>query len=259
MKRCGFAQMCVAATLAAVLAAPLSGCGTSAPPIDEGDAAPGPQQPETVTSSPDAPPLPGETECKVVVQTGIPVTSAQHVATCAPVQYTTNPPSGGDHWGVWAKYKRFESEVPREMYVHNLEHGAVVLAYRCPSSGCEEVKAVLDEVRAEAASDPKCLMVPGGPEARLVMTPDSALNTPVAAAAWGATYTATCLDKASLARFVADHYGKGPEDLCSITGAADVDLPDGGAPSCGDAAGDGGGGGGAGGAGGAAESAPPKP
>lgn len=257
MKHCGFAQMCVAATMAAGLAGPLSGCGTSAPPIDEGDAAPAPQQPETVTSFPEAPPLPGETECKVVVRTGIPVTSAQHVATCAPVQYTTNPPSGGDHWGIWAEYKRFESEVPREMYVHNLEHGAIVLAYRCASSGCAEVKAALDEVRAEAASDPKCLLVPGGPEARLVMTPDSALDTPVAAAAWGATYTATCLDKASLARFVADHYGKGPEDTCSDAGAVDIDLPDGGAPSCGD--GSGGGGGGGGGAGGMAEGAPPEP
>ncbi|WP_437593163.1 DUF3105 domain-containing protein [Sorangium sp. So ce1000] len=251
MKRCGFTQMCVAATMAAGLAAPLSGCGTSAPPIDESDAAPPPQTPETVTLFPAAPPLPGEKECKVVIQTGIPVTSSQHVARCAPVQYATNPPSGGDHWDVWAEFKRFEAEVPREIYVHNLEHGAIVLAYRCPSSGCEGVEAMLDEVRTEAASDPRCLMAPGGPEARLVMTPDSALDTPVAAAAWGATYTATCLDKASLARFVADHYGKGPEDTCSVAAAVDVDLPDGGAPSCSDASG--------GGAGGAAEGAPPGP
>ncbi|WP_437491061.1 DUF3105 domain-containing protein [Sorangium sp. So ce1014] len=232
MKRCGFAQMCVAATAAAALSAPLSGCGQSAPPIDESDASP--PGPQIVSRFPDAPPLPGEAECKVVVQTGIRVTSAQHMPACTPVQYETNPPSGGDHWGLWAKYKRYEAEVPRELYVHNLEHGAIVLAYRCPSSGCAEVEAMLDEVRTEAASDPRCLTLPGGPEARLVMTPDSALDTPVAAAAWGATYTATCLDKPSLARFVADHYGKGPEDTCSDASAVDVDLPDGGAPSCGD-------------------------
>ncbi|WP_437650097.1 DUF3105 domain-containing protein [Sorangium sp. So ce362] len=232
MKRCGFAQMCVAATAAAALSAPLSGCGQSAPPIDESDASP--PQPEIVSRFPDAPPLPGEAECKVVVQTGIRVTSAQHLPLCAPIQYETNPPSGGDHWALWAEYKRYEAEVPRELYVHNLEHGAIVLAYRCPPSGCAEVEAMLDEVRTEAASDPRCLTLPGGPEARLVMTPDSALDTPIAAAAWGATYTATCLDKPSLARFVADHYGKGREDTCSNASAVDVDLPDGGAPSCGD-------------------------
>ncbi|WP_437930788.1 DUF3105 domain-containing protein [Sorangium sp. So ce291] len=259
MKRGGFARMYGTVTAAAaVLAAPLCGCGQSAPPLDEHDASTSPASPETVTLFPDAPPLPGEAECKVVIRTGIGVTAAQHVPACTPVQYATNPPSGGDHWALWAEYKGYEAEVPRELYVHNLEHGAIVLAYRCPSAGCAEIKATLEEVRAEAASDPRCLMLPGGPEARVVITPDGALDTPVAAAAWGATYTATCLDKASLARFAADHYAQGPEDTCSNAGAVDVDRPDGGAPSCaaggppdggGPAAPDAGGTGGAGGAG----------
>ncbi|WP_437737050.1 DUF3105 domain-containing protein [Sorangium sp. So ce1335] len=232
MKCSGFARMCGA--VAAASAALLCGCGQSAPPVihDEGDASTPPEQPEPITLFPDAPPLPGETECKVVIQTGIPVPSALHVPACTPVQYATNPPSGGDHWSSWAAYKRYEAEVPRELYVHNLEHGAIVLAYRCPASGCAEVTAMLDKVRTEAASDPRCLTLPGGPEARLVMTPDSALDTPIAAAAWGATYTATCLDKASLSRFVADSYARGPEDTCSGAAAVDVDRPDGGAPRC---------------------------
>lgn len=235
MKRSGFARMYGAvAAAAAALAAPLSGCGESAPPVvhNESDASTPPEPPEPITLFPDAPPLPGETECKVVIQTGIPVPSARHLPACTPVQYATNPPSGGDHWGSWAAYKRYEAEVPRELYVHSLEHGAIVLAYRCPASGCAEVTAMLDEVRTEAASDPRCLMLPGGPEARLVMTPDGALDTPIAAAAWGATYTATCLDKASLSRFVADNYAKGPEDTCGDAAAVDVDRPDGGAPRC---------------------------
>ncbi|WP_437338161.1 DUF3105 domain-containing protein [Sorangium sp. So ce394] len=252
MKRCGFAQMWVAAAATAVLSSALTGCGQSAPPVDVDESDASPQGPETITLSPGAPPLPGEAECKVVVQTGIRVASAQHVPECTPVQYDTNPPSGGDHWAIWAEFKSYKAEVPREIYVHNLEHGAVVLAYRCPSSGCAEVEAMLEEVRTEAASDPKCLTLPGGPEARLVMTPDSALDTPIAAAAWGATYTATCLDKPSLARFVAEHYGKGPEDTCSNAAAVDVDQPAGGAPSCGDAPPDAG-------AGDAADGGPPEP
>ncbi|WP_437839666.1 DUF3105 domain-containing protein [Sorangium sp. So ce1153] len=252
MKRGGFTRMYGTVTAAAaVLTAPLCGCGQSAPPLDEHDASTSPGSPETVTLFPDAPPLPGEAECKVVIRTGIGVTAA-HVPACTPVQYATNPPSGGDHWPLWAEYKGYEAEVPRELYVHNLEHGAIVLAYRCPSTGCAEIRATLEEVRAEATSDPRCLTLSGGPEARFVITPDGALDTPVAAAAWGATYTATCLDKASLARFAADHYAQGPEDTCSNAGAVDVDRPDGGAPSCAGGPPDGGGagGGGAGGAGG---------
>lgn len=182
-----------------------------------------------MTLRPDAPPLPGESECKVVIQTGIGVDSATHVPECTPVTYATNPPSGGDHWPVWAAFKKYEVPVPREMYVHNLEHGGIVLAYRCPS-GCAEVTAMLEEVLAEANPDPRCLTSAGGPAARLLLTPDDGLDTPVAAAAWGATYTATCLDKPSLERFVADNYALGPEDTCA-SGVA-VDDPNAGAPRC---------------------------
>ncbi|MGK4005644.1 DUF3105 domain-containing protein [Sorangium sp. So ce1036] len=236
MKRCGFGRMHLVVMTAAGLAAPLSGCGQSAPPGDGGEHAGAPGEAEIVTLFPDAAPLPGQTECKVVIRTGLTVSSAQHVSPCTPVQYATNPPSGGDHWAMWAAYKSYETPVPREIYVHSLEHGAIVLAYRCPPSGCAEVKALLEAVRAGAASDPRCLVSPGGPEARLVVTRDEALDTPVAAAAWGATYTATCLDEPSLVRFVADHYAAGPEDTCSLLGAVDVDDPAGGAPSCGGAA-----------------------
>ena len=37
---------------------------------------------------------------------------------------------------------------------------------------------------------------------------------PLAAAAWGATYQASCVDRPSLEAFVRDHYAKGPENLC---------------------------------------------
>ncbi|AUX41912.1 hypothetical protein SOCE26_033370 [Sorangium cellulosum] len=243
-----------------MLGAALSGCGSDTPPpIVESDAAVEPKPPETVTLFPDAPPLPGERECKVVIRTGIPLTPARHLPVCTPVQYETNPPSGGDHWPIWAEYKSYEAPVPREIYVHSLEHGAIVLAYRCPSSGCTEVKAMLDQVRSEATSDPRCLASPGGPEARLVVTPDDALDSPVAAAAWGATYTATCLDAASLARFVADNYAKGPEDTCSNAGAVDVDDPAGDAPRCGEAAPDAGAEGGAAPEAGAEGGGPPGP
>jgi hypothetical protein len=229
MERFVWVRQRAAITAAAVaIAAAVSGCGQQDVVVDNGAEAE-PQEPEIVTLFPDTPPVQGESECKVVITTGIAVAPAKHVATCTPVKYATNPPSGGDHWRIWAAYKAYTTPVPREMYVHDLEHGAIVLAYRCPS-GCPETVAMLDAVRTEAASDPRCLTVPGGPQARLVLTPDPLLDAPVAAAAWGATYTATCLDKASLARFVADRYAKGTEDTCA--GGTVIDEPDGGAPNC---------------------------
>ena len=62
------------------------------------------------------------------------------------------------------------------------------------------------------AVDPYC--VGATPPERVVLTPDPELDTPIAAAAWGTTYTATCIDVASLASFVARSIGHGPELIC---------------------------------------------
>jgi hypothetical protein len=181
------------------------------------------------TLHPSAEPLPGESECTVVKTTAIPVGPAVHLEYCTEIAYATNPPSGGDHWGTWAAFKEYSSPIPREVYVHDMEHGAVVLAYRC-ATACPEVVEMLREVVAEATSDPLCVQQPGGYAARLIITPDPELDTPVAAAAWGATYTATCLDKVSLAKFVAEVYGLGTEDTCYP--GVDLEGPDPGVPAC---------------------------
>jgi Protein of unknown function (DUF3105) len=186
----------------------------------------GPTDTEVLT--PNAPPLPGQTECKVVMSTNIAQGPAMHVATCTPVKYETNPPSGGDHWGQWVAFKKYTQVVPREMYVHDLEHGAVVLAYRCDGE-CPEVVMALEKVFDDAKADPLCLTAGSTPKARLVLTPDPLLDTPIAAAAWGATYTATCIDTDSLAQFVAANYGKGTEVTCF--NGQDLDVT--GAPMCG--------------------------
>lgn len=185
----------------------------------------GPQNTQVLT--PDAPPLPGQTECRVEITNNIPVASAMHVATCTPVTYATNPPSGGNHWPVWAAFKQYSLTVPREMYVHDLEHGAVVMSYRCDGA-CPDVVAALAKVFDEAKGDSLCVAAGGSAKARLVVTPDPDLDTPIAASAWGATYTATCIDTASLAEFVSANYGKGTEQTCYA--GQDLDVT--GVPTC---------------------------
>jgi hypothetical protein len=147
-----------------------------------------------------------------VETTGIPVLSATHLDVCTPIAYKTNPPSGGNHWPKWAVYAEYSSPVPREMYTHNLEHGGVVLTYACKAS-CPDVKAALEDIFKNAV-DTFCIA--NGPvKTRVVLTPDPDIPTPIAASAWGATYTATCLDTASLNDFVMKRLGHGPELLCA--------------------------------------------
>ncbi len=138
---------------------------------------------------------------------------ATHVEVGAEIRWGSNPPSSGQHYPVWAKWaKAYPSAVDRGYYVHNLEHGGVVLLYRCPA-GCAEVPVALEAIGRELA-DGSCS---GDVNARWLASPDPLLEpaVQVAAAAWGFTYRAACLDEASLRAFAAAHYAHGPEDTCA--------------------------------------------
>ena len=167
---------------------------------------------ETETLYPDQPPLPGHPACVVEITRNIPVASAAHVPLCTSVTYSTNPPSGGPHWPAWPAFATYVAPIPREMLVHGLEHGAIGMLHHCP--GCDaEVRAAFEDVAADHGLDQLC--VPAGSTGRFVIAPDPALDHPVALAAWGATYVATCLDAASLLAFVEEHYARGPENTCA--------------------------------------------
>jgi hypothetical protein len=133
-----------------------------------------------------------------------------HVLTCSPVTYPSNPPTSGPHYPIWTAYKAYTTPVPRGFYAHNLEHGAVVIGYNCPT-GCDaEIAALLAFLDARPA-DPLCIPPLEG---RYVITPDPLLDTRFAAAAWGALMKSDCLDLAALATFLDEHYAMAPENFC---------------------------------------------
>ncbi len=184
---------------------------------------------------PTAAPLPGETECRVTITEKLPDEGATHQEVCTPITYGTNPPSSGDHWKIWAEFRAHDAPVPREMYVHNLEHGAVVMSYTCPAASPEGCAAALTALQATADAfgvDPLCAGVVGAADrSRILITPDPLLAEPIGLSAWHATYVATCVDPPSLLSFVEAHYGKAPENLC-VEGR-DPSDPLTGVPACG--------------------------
>lgn len=169
---------------------------------------------------PDRAPLPGHDTCVVTITTDIPIGSASHVEICSDVDYPTNPPSGGEHWPKWVAFGSYDAPVPRPLLVHALEHGAIALLHDC--DGCtDEVVAAFGDVTTAHGADAAC--IGGGVSvARFVVAPDPELDHPIALAAWGATYVATCIDPDSMEAFVAEHYAKAPEDTC----AAGIDPAD---------------------------------
>ncbi len=177
-----------------------------------------PPEPIVEVLNPDAPPLPGFDTCEVVITENLPVEGQTHLVVCDAVTYETNPPSSGDHWPLWAEYRLHEAPVPRQMLVHNLEHGAVVMAHRCagPEDCTADVLVAFEAAADSFGVDPLCANVPGAAiRSRVVMTEDPLLEFPISLSAWRATYTATCIDVPSMVEFLERRYGKGPEQTCA--------------------------------------------
>jgi len=144
-----------------------------------------------------------------------PIEGASHVATCSYVDYRTLPPSSGDHYAVWAAYMTYDQPVPEGYWVHDLEHGAIVLSYNCGAAGCATDVAAAQQMIDQYADDPLCASAGEGVRHRFVMTPDPRLDVRFAASAWGWTLRASCFDADAFLAFAKAHYGQGPEVLCA--------------------------------------------
>ena len=144
-----------------------------------------------------------------------PPASANHLTACSAVSYDSNPPSGGNHYGVWAAFQRYDFAVPVGFLVHSLEHGAVVFWYNCPD-GCADEVAQASAMIDSFPLDDLCAGTSAPRRAILVPSPD--LDARWAASAWGFLEKADCFDEGVLRQFYGDHYGQGPEALCNAPG-----------------------------------------
>jgi hypothetical protein len=161
----------------------------------------------------DGPPSAPIGPCNAVVQQHA-IEGFLHVPVCSDVTYLTNPPSSGNHYPIWAAFQSYDAAVAEGYWVHDLEHGAVVFSYNCPS-GCAADVAAAQAYIDGMPDDPLCVPADGDPRVRMTMTPDPMLEVPFAASTWGWTLRADCFDPVAFGAFVQEHYGQGRELLCA--------------------------------------------
>ena len=85
------------------------------------------------SSSPTPPPPPDDGTC-TMQQAAVANEGWAHVPEGSAIAYVHNPPASGPHYPVWLRYEEFTSAQARGYWVHNLEHGAIVMLYR-PDAG----------------------------------------------------------------------------------------------------------------------------
>lgn len=117
--------------------------------------------------------------------------------------YDEDPPSSGPHrpmWGRWGEYQY----MPPQRYIHNLEHGGIVLLYH-PCAPSE----LIDSLRSIACSR----AIDDGGDFRWILTPYVDLPSNIAIVAWEWTYLNDCFESESIEAFIDDHYRNAPEDF----------------------------------------------
>jgi len=129
-----------------------------------------------------------------------------HVPSIEGMTFSSNPPSSGPHcpvWGAWTSYQP-PIHLPRCNYIHNLEHGGIVILFR-ETAPNPALQAWMNGVLARLTQDPDC------PIPRIVVTADPQIDSAIAAVAWGATFKVECTSPEvadGLVDFVTRHWGK---------------------------------------------------
>ena len=120
--------------------------------------------------------------------------------------YNSNLPSSGPHyadadapapWGVYVQ------EVQDEIFLHNEEHGGIVVAYQ-PSLPKDQIEK-LQKLFAPPYSDPSFS------PAKAIVTPRSKNDKPIELAAWTYTLSLDKFDQATIEKFYLQHVSHSPE------------------------------------------------
>ena len=129
----------------------------------------------------------------------------EHVPEGAAVRYGHYPPTSGPHWPNWVPWNVYTEQVPPELWVHNLEHGGIVILYRCDTP----CPSLVQQLQAVFTTFPRSKWG----HVKLVIAPDPKLRTRLAILAWTWIDEMEEFDRERLLRFYRTRVDRGPEDV----------------------------------------------
>ena len=137
----------------------------------------------------------------------IPDEGRVHVDEGSAITYKHNPPASGPHYPSPKDWGIYTTTIAPGYWVHNLEHGGVVVLYDCPT-GCSQVVTELQQAYQTFPKDKYN-------EVKLLATPYSGLpnGTQVMALAWDFQKAYSSFDVQKLQTFYNARADHGPDDI----------------------------------------------
>jgi hypothetical protein len=129
-----------------------------------------------------------------------------HVADGTPLAPRHQPPSSGNHYPTPLPPGNYPIPQPAGNWVHSLEHGYIVVAFRCSGLEC-------NDLNSQAASIMKTLPPDKFNEVKFISTPYSAMTPKIAVLAWGHEQDMDLLDPQLITAFYNLYVDHGREDL----------------------------------------------
>lgn len=128
-----------------------------------------------------------------------------HVADGTFVRFRYCPPASGNHYSstlapIEPRYYSPDDGTLPQGWLHNMEHGSLVVLYSCDKGGCDEAsQQALKDLFQTFPDSPVCAIPKGnvGP----VITRFEEMSTPFAALVWGRVILQDKLDTAAILEF----------------------------------------------------------
>jgi hypothetical protein len=145
-----------------------------------------------------------------------------HVPVGTKITYTYCPPASGKHYAqpaapIPARVYGPDDTVIPEQWVHNLEHGGLVILYKGADVDQAALRALFDSI----PSSPICGFEPGGQSPGPVVARFKDMPWPYAALVWGRVLPLETLDQQAVLDFYATWGEKtNPEQLCAAPSAS---------------------------------------
>jgi hypothetical protein len=134
---------------------------------------------------------------------------AAHIPVGQQATYPHYPPSSGPHWSqaplAPVNGGFYAQPLEPEQWIHNLEHGYVVVLYNCPEA-CPDTEEAL---RRFAQRVPNSTFG----NQKIVVAPDPLIEDPIVALAWTRELTLSGFDEERLTDFYKRWVDTGPEQV----------------------------------------------
>jgi hypothetical protein len=134
----------------------------------------------------------------------IEILERSHVPDGEKPTYNSNPPTSGAHYERTEAWGISDKPLVAERLVHNLEHGGIVIYYKCDTKtdkSCEELITKLKDITQRLMKKDK----------KVVLTPNEKIDSKIAVTAWGWLDKMEDVDEERIRKFFSDHINRGPE------------------------------------------------